>query len=67
MNISEVKAKAKELGILISNKKKDNLIREIQLEEGNINCYGTHRVSCCNENNCLWRTDCQKEIKFELK
>jgi hypothetical protein len=49
---------ARDLGINTYRKKKIELIRAIQEAENNIACYGTERVETCNEETCLWRSDC---------
>jgi hypothetical protein len=40
--------------------KKENLIRSIQLAEGNFPCFGTATAGLCDQTNCLWRVDCLK-------
>lgn len=60
MHIKFVKEKAKQMGIPI--KKTDtklNLIRSIQMAEGNTPCYGTNDGSCIYIS-CLWIDDCNK-------
>jgi len=37
---------------------KTDLIRLIQKEEGNNECYATPEVSSCGQEDCLWRSDC---------
>ncbi|MDF2566117.1 MAG: hypothetical protein K0Q53_2521 [Massilibacillus sp.] len=59
MNLKEIKAKAKELGILPKTLKKAELIREIQKNENNYPCFG-FSVDTCDQTNCLWRKDCIK-------
>ena len=58
MNLSEIKRMAKGMGINIFGMKKLDVVRAIQREENNIDCYGTPRVDVCNEDTCLWRNDC---------
>lgn len=57
MNLTDVKNKAKEVGVSVSKKKKHDLIREIQIAEGNDACFGTPEGSCDQEN-CFFRSDC---------
>jgi hypothetical protein len=38
--------------------KKTDMIRTIQREEHNFDCYATERVHHCEEPTCLWRRDC---------
>lgn len=40
---------------------KTDLIRAIQRDEGNGDCYATPYARDCNQINCLWREDCLKE------
>ncbi|MBS4098788.1 MAG: hypothetical protein KGZ83_18355 [Sulfuricella sp.] len=35
-----------------------NLIRKIQVAEGNLDCFATDRVWTCNQFECKWRKDC---------
>jgi hypothetical protein len=35
---------------------KEAIIRDIQLREGNVPCFGTKTV--CEEIGCLWKEDC---------
>jgi hypothetical protein len=60
MNIKDVQLMAKKMGITKKNLKKVELVRAIQLTEGNIPCFATNRVNVCGENNCLWLKDCLK-------
>ncbi len=57
MKMVEVKEKAKGMGLKVGKAKKDELIKTIQLNEGNIPCFGTADGSC-DRTDCLWRTDC---------
>jgi hypothetical protein len=38
--------------------KKTDIIKAIQRGEKNIECYGTERVYICQEEACLWKSDC---------
>jgi hypothetical protein len=58
MKFNQVQAIARDMGIKTFNMKKTDLIRAIQKAEHNIDCYGTERVSTCQEEGCLWRSDC---------
>lgn len=57
MNMTQIKAKAKELGIKPGKMRKAELIREIQKAEGNFECFGTADNSC-DQMDCCWREDC---------
>lgn len=59
MNAQEVKKIAAERGIKTCKKKKGDIIRAIQTEEGNPACFDTGIAASCGESNCLWKEDCQ--------
>ena len=59
MNMTEIKAKAKDLGINSGKMKKIELVRAIQLAEGNNPCYGTNDGSC-PWTECCFMADCHK-------
>jgi hypothetical protein len=71
MKFQEIRNMAKGMGInKYNNMKKIDLIRAIQKAENNIDCYGTQRVDSCQEETCLWRSDClalNDEVKASLK
>jgi hypothetical protein len=58
MRFQEIREIAKDMGIGTYRIKKTDLVRTIQREENNIECYGTERVDICQEEACLWRIDC---------
>ena len=60
MNINELKKMAKELGVKPSNLKKTELIRAIQIAEGNFDCFGKAEGDCDQED-CLFRVECLNE------
>jgi hypothetical protein len=55
--MTDLKKKAKEMGISGSKMKKEDIILAIQKAEGNTPCFKT-ASSNCDQNNCLWREDC---------
>jgi len=57
MEMDEVKAKAKALGIKTRAIKKADLIRQIQRTEGNFDCFGTAE-DYCDQLNCCFKEDC---------
>lgn len=57
MKMVEVKQKAKGMGLKVGKAKKEELIKTIQLSEGNSPCFGTTDGSC-DRADCLWRADC---------
>jgi len=58
MKFNEIRNMAKGMGINTYGMKKTDVVRAIQREENNIDCYATQRVDICNEEACLWRNDC---------
>lgn len=59
MKLEDIKTKAKSLGISPGKQKKAELIRAIQLAEGNPCCFETEQADICGQNACLWRQDCR--------
>jgi hypothetical protein len=59
MNMTEIKAKAKSLGINPGKMKKIELVRTVQMAEGNNPCYGTNDGSC-PWTECCFMGDCHK-------
>lgn len=57
MTVNEIKAIAKQAGIKVGSMKKDELIRTIQIREGNSACFGSG-VQGCGQHSCLWREEC---------
>jgi len=60
MRIQEIRKLARKWGINTTARSKQDLIREIQIGEGNDPCFQT-RTDC--ENDCLWNEDCLKGRK----
>lgn len=58
MKLEEIKAIAKQHGIKAGKLKKADLVRAIQLAEGNEVCFETGQADECGQAECLWRTDC---------
>jgi hypothetical protein len=57
MKMTDVKKKAMTLGIKPGKMRKTDLIRTIQINEGNSPCFQTG-IASCDQNDCCWRTDC---------
>ena len=57
MKLTEIQAIAKKRGIKFSRIKKADLIRKIQKEEGNNQCF-QKAESSCDQMECCWRKDC---------
>ena len=58
MNITQIKAVAKERGVKPGKMKKEDLIRAIQQAETNPVCFNTNFSQQCGQDECLWRGDC---------
>ncbi len=59
MKLEEIKEIAKQHNIKVGKLKKSELIRAIQLSEGNVACFETGKSADCGEPACLWREDCK--------
>lgn len=57
MNMQELRAIAKSHSISYSKLSKAELIKTIQHEEGNFDCYSTAYSGECDQADCLWRKD----------
>lgn len=58
MKLEEIKVIAKKHEIKVAKLKKAELVRAIQLAEGNDVCFETGQASQCGQAECLWRADC---------
>ena len=58
MKLQEVKRIAKKMGLNTAKLTKDELIRAIQVEEGNVPCFGVGKAAECGQSVCLWREEC---------
>lgn len=63
MLMQDIRVIAKEHGLKISGKKKQDLIRQIQVAEGNFDCFSTAVNGTCDQMGCLWRVDCLAKNK----
>ena len=62
MKVTQIREIARELKVKnYSRMRKDDLIRAIQVAEGNTDCF--KRIPDCGEMDCLWREDCQIDIQ----
>lgn len=57
MKMQEIRQKAKQFHIPSFGKTKESLIREIQLAEGNFDCFRT-ASDFCDQWTCCFRTEC---------
>jgi len=58
MNMQDIRSIAKEYGLKTGKMTKVNLVRTIQLTEGNFDCFATASSGECDQTGCLWRDDC---------
>ena len=63
MNIQDIRVRAKDFGIKTSRMSKLKLIHEIQLSEGNFNCFASAARGECDQLKCIWRDDCFSAAK----
>jgi len=59
MKLDDVKKIAKDRGVQSKNMKKVEIIRAIQRDEGNCDCYNTGTADTCGQFSCTWRDDCR--------
>lgn len=59
MNLTEIKNIAKDRGIKCGKMNKTELIRTMQQQEGNTECFNTGQVNSCGQDQCLWMPDCR--------
>lgn len=58
MKLEEIRSIAKSHGIKLNKLSKTELIKSIQTDEGNFDCFATAYDGVCDQMNCLWREDC---------
>ena len=59
MTKKDIEAKAKEIGVKGYTKmEKSDLIKAIQVAEGNSPCFAGDFASTCGIAECLWKADC---------
>ena len=58
MKMEEVRDIAASFGIKPGKLSKTELIKAIQVGEGNFDCFSSARNGECNQADCLWRNDC---------
>jgi len=61
--MQEIRVLAKDFGIKTSRMSKMELIRTIQLTEGNFNCFASAINGECDQSKCKWRDDCFSAAK----
>jgi len=63
MKIEVIRTLAKSHGIHPGKLSKTRLIKVIQSEEGNFDCYASAYDGACDQTNCFWREDCFNSSK----
>lgn len=58
MKLQEVRTIAQQHDIKPGNQSKADLIRSIQQQEGNFDCFASARNQECDQLDCKWRDDC---------
>ena len=58
MNIQEIRRLARNQGLMPKKLSKLDLVRQIQRNEGNFDCFATAYDGECDQYACLWRKDC---------
>ena len=61
MKMSEIRKIAAAQGIKPKKPTKAALIKAIQLNEGNFDCFGSITVGECDQIGCIWNEDCVKQ------
>lgn len=63
MKMQEIREMAKGYNIKTSRMSKMQLIQEIQLSEGNFDCFASAIDGECDQMGCIWREDCFESAK----
>ena len=58
MTVKEIQGIAKKMGLKAGKMRKADLVRSIQMAEGNTPCFQTDAANSCDQVGCLWRSDC---------
>jgi len=58
MKMEAIRTIARSLDLHPGNLSKIQLIKAIQSEEGNFDCYAAGYGGVCDQTGCLWREDC---------
>ena len=61
MNMKNIRQLAKTLDVEPGKLSKTELIKKIQVAEGNFDCYGSAIQGACDQLDCTWRDDCLGE------
>ena len=58
MKMQEIRKIAKENGLKTGKLNKTLLVKQIQISEGNFDCFASASNDYCNQANCIWQDDC---------
>ena len=58
MNVQEIRQIATQIGVKPGKMDKTMLVKTIQRQEGNFDCFATAYDKECDQSGCLWRKDC---------
>lgn len=67
MQIQQIRTVARGMGIRPGNLSKVALVRTIQRQEGNFDCFATAYDGICDQSNCTWRHDCFALAKKRIR
>ena len=66
MKMSEIRKIAIAQGVQPKRLTKAALVKAIQAQEGNFDCFGTAKDGFCDQTNCLWIEDCLKQATSKV-
>jgi len=61
MKMNEIRKIAMTQGIQPKKPPKAALVKAIQLNEGNFDCFGSATAGICDQTGCIWNEDCIKQ------
>ena len=61
MKMNDIRKIALAQGIKPKKMTKAALVKTIQLNEGNFDCFGSATAGVCDQTNCAWNEDCIKQ------
>ena len=61
MKMNEIRKMAMAQGIQPKKLTKASLVKAIQLNEGNFDCFGSATAGVCDQASCIWSEDCIKQ------
>lgn len=58
MKLNEIRIIAESVGVRSKARRKADLIKAIQIAEGNFDCFASASEQQCDQIECCWRDDC---------